>query len=54
MSECGHKRQVFIPHEDDPTTLLQQCTDCGEFLGTTDRTDLAEIGDSLGDPDPDI
>jgi hypothetical protein len=52
---CPHTSRMFVPHEDDPNTLVDLCLLCHRVMGTTGPGDpeLEAIGDSLGDPEGD-
>lgn len=53
MGRCEHRRQVFIPHEDDPSVMVQVCVNCSKVLSIAAPGDaeIEAIGHSLGDPD---
>jgi hypothetical protein len=50
---CEHRKQMFVPSEDDPEVMAQICLQCHEILAVAypDDGELEAIGDSLGDPD---
>lgn len=52
---CPHTRRMFVPREGDPEVMADVCLLCHQVLGSTYPGDpeLADIGDSLGDPEGD-
>ncbi len=54
MNDCDHRTRMFVPSEDDPELMADLCLKCHKVLGFSgpDDPELAEIGDGLGDPDP--